>query len=148
MFKKLLFTLSLGLALVVSAQSFTNTVNTTINHTRSFTETVSAPSDVLVDGPLTVWFSYSGNPSELTATLSHSGTTVSLFEDFTPSSSPVVITSVGDFAGDRIRGPWKLRLSSDTSFVLQQWGVTAVPEPSVYGLLVLGLTSLVIFRKK
>jgi hypothetical protein len=102
----------------------------------------------LVDGPLTVWFSYSGNPSELTATLSHSGTTVSLFEDFTPSSSPVVITSVGDFAGDRIRGPWKLRLSSDTSFVLQQWGVTAVPEPSVYGLLVLGLTSLVIFRKK
>ena len=149
MFKKLLLALTLGLTLTVKSQTFTNDVNTTIQHTRSFTETVSAPSAVLVDGPLTVWFSYSGNPSELTATLSHSGTTVSLFEDFTPSSSPVVITSVGDFVGDRIRGPWTIRISSDTSFVLQQWGVAAsVPEPSTFALLALGLTSLLVFRKK
>jgi hypothetical protein len=147
MLKKII--ISLFLATAIHAQSFTNTVDTTVQNTRIFNEVVTAPNSELVDTPLTVWFSYSGNPSELTATLSHRGTSVKLFEDFTPSSSPVVITQVGDFVGISKQGPWVLNVTTGTGFVLNQWGVIpSVPEPSVYALFGLGLTSLFAFYKK
>jgi hypothetical protein len=126
----------LAAALALSGPNFTETVYETDD---KFSLNYVSHDSGNVDSPLGLWFSFSGNPSNLSGELSHKSVSYSLFENYTPTTSPVFIAPIDAFFGEKVSGNWQLKIQSDTPFELNQWGVTTtIPEPSTFSLLFLG----------
>lgn len=126
--------------------NFTKTINDTDD---KFTLNHVSHEPGNVDFPLGVWFTFDGQPSNLSGELTHKSVSYSLFDNYTPTASPVFISPIDDFLGERVSGNWQLKLFSDSPFKLKQWGITTcVPEPSVLSLLFIGSTLFYLSKKK
>lgn len=136
----------LSAALALSGPNFTETVNETND---KFTLNYVSHNSGNVNSPLGLWFSFSGNPSNLSGELTHKSVNYSLFDNYNPTASPVFIAPIDDFFGEKISGNWQFKLCSDNSFELNQWGVTTtIPEPSSFSLLLIGSLLWLIRTKK
>lgn len=139
-----MITLPLLAALSLGGPNFTETVNQTDD---KFTLNYNVQETGNVQSPLELWFSFSGQPSNLSGELSHKSVSYSLFDSYNPTASPVFIGPIDAFLGEKANGNWQLKLFSDSPFELNQWGVTTIPEPSTFSLLLLGSALFYIRRK-
>jgi len=134
----------LAAALALSGPNFTETVNETDD---KFVLNYVSHDSGNVDSPLELWFTFSGGtPSNLSGELSHRSVSYSLFDNYNPTASPVFVKPIDAFFDEKINGNWQLKLSSDSSFTLDSWGINAIPEPSMMSLLLLG--SMLFYIKK
>lgn len=139
-----MITLPLLAALSLGGPNFTETVNQTDD---KFTLNYNVQEIGNVQSPLALWFSFSDNPSNLSGELTHKSVSYSLFDSYNPTASPVFVAPIDSFLGEKISGNWQLKLFSDSPFELNQWGVTTIPEPSTFSLLLLGSALFYIRRK-
>lgn len=136
----------LAVVLALSGPNFTETVNETDD---KFILNYVSHESGNVESPLGLWFSFSGTPSNLSGELTHKSVSYSLFDNYTPTTSPVFIAPIDMFFGEKVSGNWQLKINSDTVFELEQWGVTTnIPEPSTFSLLFLGSLLYLIRNKK
>lgn len=141
-----MITLPLLAALAVGGLNFTETVNQTDD---KFTLNYVSHDSGNINLPLELWFTFSGDfPSNLSGELSHKSVSYSLFDNYNPTASPVFVGPIDAFFGEKIGGNWQLKLFSDTTFELESWGVTTIPEPSTFSLLLLGSALLYLKRKQ
>ena len=141
-----MITLPLIAALSLGGPNFTETVNQTDD---KFTLNYNVQETGNVQSPLALWFTFSGeNPSNLSGELSHKSVSYSLFDNYNPTASPVLVGPIDTFLGEKVSGNWQLKLFSDNPFELNQWGITTtIPEPSTFSLLLLG-SALFYLRRK
>jgi hypothetical protein len=131
------------IAAALIGPNFIDTINETDD---KFNLTYDVVNTGIINSPLELWFSFSGNPSNLSGELSHNSVSYSLFDNYNPTASPISISPLSNFIGENANGKWKLKIESNTSFTVLQWGISTIPEPSTFSLLLIG--SMLFFFKK
>lgn len=133
----------------VSAQNFTNTVDTTVNARRTFEYFYNVDPDLKIDKPIIFKMELEGTPTAtIAATLLHQGTSYSLFED-TPATPEMTSGPIDDFLGKRQGGAWVLSIKTDNPIYIKDWSIVPnIPEPSSFALCVIGGIILGLIRRR
>lgn len=140
-----MLTLPLLAALSLNGPNFTDIINKTDD---KFTLNYVSHENGNVNSPLGLWISFTGQPSNLSGELSHKSISYSLFDNYNLTDSPLFISPIDTFFGEKINGNWQLKLFSNNVFELESWGITTtIPEPSIVSLLLIG-SSLFYFKRK
>lgn len=136
----------LSSALILDGPNFVDNVFKTDD---KFVRNFISHESVNIDSPLVLWFSFTGQPSNLSGELTHKSVSYSLFDNYNPTASPVIISPLNEFFGENFSGNWQFKINSDDDFELRQWGIaTVIPEPSTFSLLLLGSALFYLKRKQ
>lgn len=130
----------------VSGQSFVSTENVTVRKNITLTYNVKQ-DDSIINEPVIFWFDYNPVNSivHVTATLSHGSSEFTLNTQLVNSNT--ISAPITNFNNTTIKGLWKLKLNTDSTFVLNNWGIDTIPEPTSLSLLFFAGISIIIFYR-
>jgi hypothetical protein len=138
----------------VNGQSFTNSVDSTINKHVVFNyNNGNNQSHLTAEEPISFFLSLENTyPSDLSidGELKHDGVSYALFSDYKVTENYLVVSPITKFKGESQGGNWQFSFEPNRSVHVQNWGVdmTMIPEPATITLISFGLAAALIFRRK